>query len=114
MTLLPHYNPDQWPASPHPYPDRWIASVTVVDDAGHSLMAALVSLQPQAYLKVGECSPAVKLACLRLIHEDLARQLRALGYSECDAEVPPGVSLGRRLRKMGWIRNGWEQWFRRF
>jgi hypothetical protein len=99
----------------YPYPSAgFIASSVVADAAGEPLMIAAVVVQPQAYLWVGECGPAVKLQALRLLHAELARQLRELGFNECDCELPPGVLLQGRLKRMGWIRNTWEKWFVRF
>jgi hypothetical protein len=98
----------------YPAPDQVIASAVVADAEDAPLMAAVVSLQPQAYLYIGDSEPAVKLVALRMLHVELARQLRVLGYMEADCEIPPEIKMDRMLKRMGWIRNTWEKWFVRF
>lgn len=91
------------------------AAAVVVDENDQPLMAAAAERIVQLYLFVEprtttSCAlhPAARLHAIRLLHRALAEALRARGYREANAFLPPGIerSFGRRLmRTFGWIRN---------
>lgn len=104
--------------SGYPYPQlaSAVASCVVRDAAGGIILGAAAFLSPQAYLYSGDAPAAIRLQALRLIHAEMAKQLKALGYNECDAEIPPAIAgrFGKRLQSLGWIENTWRKWFIRF
>lgn len=81
------------------------------------MIAAAAHLIPEAYLWCRKgLSVFEQLAALRMIHEELAVQLKKQGFAEMNAFPPPaiGVKFGRRLeRTFGWKRNV-ASWFKRF
>ncbi len=104
-----------------PYPkldDPHVEAVrVVVDSQGRVLMACAAKRVTELYLYVGEGTPVTKMGALRLLHRGMAQELRQLGYSEVNVQLPPPVAakFGRRLqRSFGWMRNHWENWFIRF
>lgn len=118
-------------ASGYPYPDLsnpMIESVFVVEgENGQIVMACAAERIVQLYLfaspetvkngqENGQMHPAVKLHALRLLHDAMAPGLRAKGYTEANAFIPPSIdkAFGRRLsRTFGWVRN-WVSWCVRF
>lgn len=89
----------------------------VVDERDEPLMAAAAKRTIELYLFAGEMEhPAAKLHALRLLHGALAEKLRAKGYGEANAFLPPEVekSFGRRLmRTFGWLKS-WTGYFVKF
>lgn len=104
-----------------PYPDLshpHIESVEVVTDSeGRIIMACAAKRLIELYLYVDpDCSPAVKMGALRMLHQSMAERLRAQGYESADLFLPPVIekSFGRRLMKsFGWARN-WPSFCKRF
>ena len=106
--------------SAFPYPDldgaRLEALIVVVDADGRPVMAAAAESILQMYLFADGGSPAARLHALRLLHDEMAGELRRKGWSEANAFLPPGIAktFGRRLaRSFGWVPN-WPSWFLRF
>ena len=61
-------------------------------------------------------TPHLKLAALRLLHDDLSKIMKDKGWSEVNAFIPPSIALnfGRRLyRTFGWVKQ-WPCWAKRF
>lgn len=109
-------------ASGYPYPDLsnpLIEAVhVVVDDQDQPIMACAAQRIVELYLFVSPeaTHPAAKLHALRLLHDSMAAGLRAKGYGEANAFLPPSLAaqFGRRLeRTFGWVRN-WASWCRGF
>ena len=121
MTLRPLAPADirilrQWQRGyPYPHPAEAKAFTVVAD--GKPIAAAGIFLRPEVYLWCApDQDPRVLMTALRLLHEDLAKQVKALGYNEVDAQLPPEIAekFGRRLeRSFGWVRNEWRTWFKR-
>ena len=104
----------QWAeASGFPYPelsDPLIESVEIVVDSEDRPIAGVAAkrlielygwFDPQA-------RPEVKLEALKLLHRAMAENLRAKGYNEANAFIPPQLAekFGRRLqRTFGWVRS---------
>lgn len=108
--------------SGYPYPDLsspLIEAVhVVVDDEDQPVMAVAAQRIVELYLygKPEPMHPALRLHAIRLIHDSLAAELRAKGYREANAFLPPGIAakFGRRLeRSFGWVKN-WCSWCRTF
>lgn len=112
-------------AARYPYPnlsDSMIECVyVVVDDDDQPVMACAAERIVQLYLfaptvaKSATVHPAAKLHALRLLHDAMAPELRANGYTEVNAFLPPTIAakFGRRLmRSFGWVKN-WPSWCRR-
>jgi hypothetical protein len=104
----------------YPYPslDGALEAVSVVvDDDDKPICAAAAKRLIEAYFWCGKfSSPMAGLHALRLLHDDLAVQLRERGYSEIEAFLPPPVAaqFSRRLKKsFGW-RPNWPSLNRRF
>ncbi|MGH9343307.1 MAG: hypothetical protein ACRD19_06045 [Terriglobia bacterium] len=96
---------------------KFEAIAVVADNLGRPLMAAAAERIVQLYLLSGEFShPASKLHAIRLLHHALAEMLRAQGYREANAFLPPEIEnhFGRRLMKsFGWVKN-WASYAIRF
>jgi hypothetical protein len=59
--------------------------------------------------------PAAKVHALRLLHDIVAPELKARGWDDCTAFLPPTLAakFGRRLeRTFGWVKN-WPSWAKR-
>jgi len=88
----------------------------VVSEDGIPLMAAAAERLLQAYLFCGEFEhPAAKLAAVTMLHHAMAPELRARGYRDLNAFVPPCLMrFTRRLTKLfGW-EPSWPGFFIRF
>lgn len=89
----------------------------VVNERDEPLMAAAAKRTVELYLFAGEMEhPAAKLHAIRLLHVALADALKAKGYSEANAFLPPQIekSFGRRLmRTFGWLKS-WSGYFVKF
>jgi len=101
-----------------PYPNVYELEAIriVVDDHDQPVMACGAKKLLELYLWQGPGTPLAKLHALRLLHEDLAVQLRQKGYHSVEAFLPPPVAtrFARRLVKsFGWKLN-WPSWTRSF
>ena len=105
-----------------PYPnfdDPHIEAFLVVADSEDRPIGACAAkrlIELYGYFDPSQ-SPATKLAILKALHHGMAECLRALGYTETNAQIPPDIAkvFGNRLRRsFGWVRNTWENWFIRF
>jgi hypothetical protein len=96
---------------PYPEPDGpLIESCLVVVDDNEQVVAAIAAQRiVELYLwKRGVLTPAMSLAILKVMHSEMATELRKLGYDECNAFLPPSIcgKFGRRLkRSFGWTSN---------
>ena len=84
------------------------SAIVVEDDAGNLVAACAAERIVQLYLFKGDAAPAETLAAIRMLHGEMAEELRQKGYGEANAFLPPQVekSFGRRLiRTFGWVRN---------
>lgn len=90
--------------------------LVVADENDQPLAAVAAERILQLYLWLGEMPPHAKLRVIRLLHEAMAPELKANGYTEVQAFLPPAVSgkFGRRLeRTFGWMKN-WQSWYLKF
>jgi hypothetical protein len=106
-------------ASGFPYPDlKSIEAVqVVVNEEDVPIMAVAAERTAQLYLFCGKFErPHAKVHAIRLLDESMAKRLRALGYNEVDAFLPPEIAkkFSRRLEQtFGWCKN-WPSWAKRF
>jgi len=107
-------------ASGYPYPDLaepLEAVLVLADDQDRPIMAVAAKKLVELYLWCGyEMSPHENIAALRLLHEGMVGELKAKGYNESNAFLPPQIAgkFGKRLEKtFGWVK-GWPNWSRRF
>lgn len=96
---------------------KFEACAVVADKLDRPLMAAAAERILQLYLLSGEFPhPASKLHAIRLLHAALAAALKAAGYREANAFLPPAIEkrFGHRLmRTFGWVKN-WASYCIRF
>ncbi len=94
-----------------------VERVLVVADENDQVLAAVAAERIlQLYLWIGDAHPAAKLRMIRMLHEAMAPELKAKGYTEVQAFLPPGVAgkFGRRLeRTFSWMKN-WQSWYLKF
>jgi len=105
--------------SGYPYPSHSDSEVVlIVEDAeGNIITACAAKKLVELYLWPMECPPAVGMQAIQLLHAEMAKELRNLGYTEANAQLPPAIAakFSRRLRRsFGWMQNTWENWFIRF
>jgi hypothetical protein len=89
-------------------------ALVVVDGDDKPLCAVAAERILQLFLWCGEMTPIQKKFALQLLHEEGAAVLKAKGYSEVNAFIPPGlaVKFSKRLEKTwNWCRN-WDSWCR--
>lgn len=111
-------------ASGYPYPQLSEKSgqlecvYVIANEDDQPVMACAAERICQLFLYVPtskdslEAHPAAKLHALRLLHDAMAADLRAKGYTEANAFIPPSIAgkFGRRLmRSFGWVKN-WPSW----
>jgi hypothetical protein len=102
-----------------PYPSPYEAEtvLVVIDVEGRIVTACAAKRLVELYLWPIEGSPVGAMEALKLLHCEMAKRLRALGYTEANAQLPPAIAakFSRRLRRsFGWMQNTWENWFIRF
>jgi hypothetical protein len=88
--------------------------MVVVDDNDVPVMACAAERILQLYLWCGTLSPLSKMHALRLLHEGMEPELKAKGYSEVNAFIPPAIALkfGKRLAKSFNWKPNWPSWAR--
>lgn len=83
--------------------------IVVVDDADQLILGVASRRIPELYAWMDKDRPTlIKLAALRKAHDAMAHELRAKGYSEATAFLPPRIckKFGERLvRIFGWKPN---------
>lgn len=107
--------------SGYPYPDlsdRLIEAVEVItDDEDKPIAACIGKRLVELYLLFDPASKAaLRIEALNILHESMAKRLKALGYDCAETFLPPNVErrFWRTLRdRWGWYRN-WNSFGRRF
>lgn len=105
--------------SGYPYPDPLEALEiirVVADDDNKPLAAAAGKKLVEVYFWTGSFErPHAKLHAIRLLHDTMGPELKAMGYSFVEAGLPPEIEavFGKRLKEFGWFKNAWPSWGRR-
>jgi hypothetical protein len=94
------------------FPDlttKEIEDVTVVVDENDQPLAAGVAKRTlELYLIMGRAGhPLVKIKRIRELHQEMTKKLKAKGFTEANAFLPPELadSYGRHLARFGWLKN---------
>jgi hypothetical protein len=94
----------------------FLTRLVLEDDAGRPVMAALGRVTCEVYLLAapGDGAPQERWRRLCLLHEAGRRALAAQGFEDATCWVPPRIAraFGRRLRKLGWVRDPWPSYSR--
>lgn len=95
----------------------FVSKLVLEDDDGRPLMAALGRLSCEVYLlaKPRAASPRERFLQMLLMHEAGRRDLEARGLDDATCWVPPPIekAFGRRLERLGWVRDPWPSYSRR-
>ena len=127
MTIRPYQPSDKTEleaialTSGFPYPDLdgplLEACLVIRDDNGEILAAIAAQRIIELYMYKHEgLRPSVSKAILNAMHSEMAKALRAKGYSEANCFLPPSLCerFGRRLqRSWNWVAN-WPSFCVRF
>jgi hypothetical protein len=95
---------------------RTTPKVVVENDVGRMVAAAALRLTSEAYLwldrEAGE--PEERWRVVVELHEAVRREAERVGYADVHAFLPPEMPKGfkRRLKKLGWVREEFEPWWR--
>lgn len=95
----------------------FVSKLVLVDDSGQPVMAALARLTCEIYLLTGAGgTPRERYGQLLALHHAAEHDLFARGLNDVHAWLPPPIakSFGRRLEKLGWVRDdAWTPYFKR-
>jgi hypothetical protein len=96
----------------------FISKLVVEDDEGCAVMASLARLTCEMYLLLApeEGEPRERYERLLALHRAGERDLIARGLHDAHAWLPPPIAkkFGRRLKKLGWVRDdAWTPYCRR-
>jgi hypothetical protein len=105
----------------YPFPDLsnqlFLTRLVLEDDDGRPLMAALGRVTCEAYLlaQPGAGTPQERWQRLVVMHEGMRRTLQAQGFEDATCWIPPRIerAFGRRLRRLGWVRDAWTAYSRK-
>ena len=105
----------------YPFPDLssqlFLTRLVLEDDAGHPLMAVLGRVTCEVYLlaqpRAG--TPQERWQRFLAVHEAMRQALHAQGFEDATCWLPPRIerAFGRRLRRLGWVRDAWAAFTRR-
>jgi hypothetical protein len=96
----------------------FVSKLVVEDGEGRAVMASLARLTCEMYLLLapGEGEPQERYERLLALHRAGERDLIARGLHDAHAWLPPPIAkkFGRRLKKLGWVRDdAWTPYCRR-
>jgi hypothetical protein len=105
----------------YPFPDLgnqlFLSRLVLEDDDGRPLMAALGRVTCEAFLLADPRAgtPQERWQQLQAMHEAMRRALHAQGLEDATCWIPPRIerAFGRRLRRLGWVRDAWAAYSRR-
>jgi hypothetical protein len=105
----------------YPFPDLsnqlFLTRLVLEDDAGKPVMAALGRVTCEAFLLADPRAgrPGDRWQQLVVLHEAMRGALHARGFEDATCWVPPRIerAFGRRLRRLGWVRDAWPAFSRR-
>jgi hypothetical protein len=95
----------------------FLTRLVLEDDDGRPLMAALGRVTCEVYLlaQPGAGTPPERWQRLVVLHEAMRSTLQAQGFEDATCWVPPRIerAFGRRLRRLGWVRDVWAAYSRK-
>jgi hypothetical protein len=105
----------------YPFPELsnqlFVTRLVLEDDNGRPLMAALGRVTCEVFLLAQPAAgrPQERWQRLLAMHEAMCRALHAQGFEDATCWVPPRIerAFGRRLRRLGWVRDLWAAYSRR-
>ena len=106
----------------YPFPEvddpLFVSKLIVEDDAGVPVMAGLARVTCETYLLMDSSvgTPSERYARLAALDRLGAADLRARGFQDAHAWLPPSIArkFGKRLGELGWIRDdAWTPYCRR-
>lgn len=105
----------------YPFPDLanqlFLTRLVLEDGDGRPLMAALGRVTCEVYLLAHprEGTPQDRWQRLVALHEAMRRTLSGQGFEDATCWIPPRIerAFGRRLRRLGWVRDAWTAFTRR-
>jgi len=105
----------------YPFPDLsnqlFLTRLVLEDDRGRPLMAALARVTCEAFLLADPRAgtPHDRWQQIVVLHEATRRALHAQGFEDATCWLPPRIerAFGRRLRRLGWLRDAWAAYSRK-
>jgi hypothetical protein len=95
----------------------FLTRLVLEDESGTPVMAALLRLTCEAYLLHDPAagSPRERWQRLLAMHAAVRADARARGLEDVHAFLPPRVerAFGRRLARLGWVKDPWPSFCRR-
>lgn len=95
----------------------FVTKLVLADDAGAAQMSILLRLTAEAYFLLDSRAgtPRERWRNFLALHEAARRDAAARGLDDAQAFLPPRVerAFGRRLRRLGWVRDPWPCYSRR-
>ena len=104
----------------YPFPNLdnqlFLTRLVLEDDAGRPVMAALGRVTCEVFLlaRPADGPPHARWQRLLVLHEAMRRELQARGFEDATCWIPPRIerAFGRRLRRLGWVRDAWAAYSR--
>lgn len=95
----------------------FLTKLVLEDDEGRPVMAVLARLSCELYLlaEPGAGTPRERLAAFLALHGSAERELGRRGLEDGTCWVPPQIekAFGRRLARLGWVRDPWPSYSRK-
>lgn len=117
IPILKHYAE----ASGFPYPDfgdpRIESFLVVVDSQDRPIVACAAKRLIELYGYFDPmASGAVKMSAMKMLHDGMAKSLRAKLYTDIELFIPPQIAekFGRRLERTFQCVKNWPSWVLRF
>jgi hypothetical protein len=104
----------------YPFPDLsnqlFLTRLVLEDDSGRAVMAVLGRVTCEVYLLAEPAAGTPRERWWRLmgLHEAARRDLCARGFDDATCWIPPRIAraFGRRLTRLGWVRDPWPAYSR--
>jgi hypothetical protein len=85
------------------------------DLSNHLFLTRLVLEEVYLLAQPGAGTPQERWQRLVVMHEGMRRALLAQGFEDATCWIPPRIErgFGRRLRRLGWVRDAWAAYSRK-
>jgi hypothetical protein len=95
----------------------FLTKLVLEDNEGRAVMAVLARLTCELYLLADPQggTPRERYAALLALHDKAERELGLRGLADGTCWIPPQIekSFGRRLARLGWVRDPWPSYSRK-